>query len=465
MEIYHPQDKSLSSILPGASLPRGLSSAPAPPRGGVAPQGGAVGGAGAPPQERSPGGRAQGGQTGSPDLLVPYKISSPKNSLDPDEFLWSLQQVGTGFPKDDCGNFQARAGACNQKPGEHRPLLIPISCGRRACPEDWTTWAERAGDRVAQVLNSYLSKKFGNIPPKDDRKRERLLARHVSWHPEREQMIALIEDTLDAVTNQRALAPDYLRFQAELDRRFRVMASKVMTDAGALAWVQVTHEIRLQDPRGNHDADGNLEINRYRDILDCPDWRDHVKLYLHAHGLVIGALPPYGEFYEKTGGWTYRIHGTVTNPAGLIFYLVSHAPAADGVRSITYHGELGKRVMVKNWEYRARVIVPCHECEEEHHPDPIRVIANIHPGSLAWENDGNRATRLRRGRGELVDWSFDEISNKPYVKVRRLIEYRFLGPGERAPKRRDRWDRVTHCSNEYLQDRIDRGELPGEWFT
>jgi hypothetical protein len=378
-------------------------------------------------------------------------------------------QVGTGFQKDDCGNLQARAGACNKYPGgkdgRHRPLLIPISCGRRACPEDWTIWANRAGERVHQVLNSYLSKKYGNVPPEDDGKREHLLARHISWHPEEKQMDQLIEETLIAVTNQRALAPDYARFQAELDRRFRIMASRVMTEAGAVAWVQVTHEIRLLDPRGNHDADTNLEINRYRDILDRPDWRDHVKLYLHAHGLVIGALPPYDVFYKMTGGWTYKVHGTATNPAGLVFYLVSHAPAADGVRSITYHGELGKRVMVKNWEYRARVIVPCQDCVDDKEEDPIRVIAMLHPGSLAWENDGNLDARVRRGRGELSDWTFDEITNKPYIKVRRLIEYKLLGPGERAPKKKHKDDRVSWPSNNYLQDLINRGELPGEWHA
>jgi len=428
----------------------------------------------------SPGGAGEGeGVTGSPDLLVPYKISSPKVSLNPDDLLWSLQQVGTGFQKDDCGNVQGRAGACNKYPGgkkdpgggrkRHRPLLIPISCGRRACPEDWTSWANRAGERVQDVLNSYLSSKYGNKPPEDDGTRERLLSRHISWHPEREQMIHLIEETLDAVTPHRGTAPqlgigpDYRRFQAELDRRFRVMASRVMTEAGAVAWVQVTHEIRLLDPRGNHDADGNQETNRYRAILDRPDWRDHVKLYLHAHGLVIGALPPYGEFYKMTGGWTYKVHGTATNPAGLIYYLVSHAPAADGVRSITYHGELGKRVMVKHWEYRAKVIVKCQDCAEDGVEDPIRVIAMLHPGSLAWANDGNRVERARRGRGELVDWTFDDITNKPYVKVQRLVEYRFLEPGEKAPKKKHKDDRISWPSNKYLQDLIDQGLLPGEW--
>jgi len=440
------------------------------------------------PGEPVPGGSSRPGYGyGISDLLVPIKRNADTApfALKPDsgdidigalrDHLW---EVGTGDAREKCGTVLHTAAACSRHPGEHKPILIPDSCGRRTCPVCWPTWAERAGKRGADVLNGYLTARYGPAQKAlPGMKREYLLPRHVSFHPPRKVIEALVDEVVTEIEH-----PD--QFQRVFARRFRELCTEVITGAGGVAGALVLHEIRLKGDRDVNESDRRCDVNRYREVLDRPDWREHVKYYPHCHTALFGFLEPAGDFHARTG-WTYRLHRVVEEPENLIFYLLSHAPAADRVNSITYFGGCSPRRLQRVGEYRCREKVRCNECLEAGIPkeEAFRVVSRL--DKLTCENDGDPGERLRRrGRGAPVSWTYETISDRKYVKVRRVGIYRARLPGEKkrardpeGPGVRMPWEprrvrvpgqslsrRVRYIREEDWDDYLARGIIPGSWF-
>lgn len=416
-----------------------------------------------PPARDLVGSTLQGYSIGIPDNTVPIKTPSFSPLLPdyghipiPGEAWYHLTLVGTGMPRDsDCGKFVAKAGACRNKPGDHKPILIPNTCGRRECPECWTTWATRAAKRGTDVLNGYLTAKFGPeqkaLPGLD---REYVLPRHVSFHPPR----WYIENLIREVYKGNVKPSD---FQKEFLKKFRDLSRAMVESAGGQAGVLVMHEIRLKSDRTERGADTECDVNRYRKVLDRPDWKDHVRYYPHVHVLVFGSLENSKTFHERTG-WTYRMHRVATEPEKALYYLLSHASAAHGAHSITYFGDCTPRRLWKIKEYRHRERLVCDECIQEgiERDNALRVIATLYPGSLVCENDKKPDKRIRQGRGHPVKWSFESITDKHYTRVERVGVYQFAVKGERRPPR----------EVEYLDDRnwefeLATGGIPGTWFN
>lgn len=381
----------------------------------------------------------------------------------PGESWYYLTLVGTGMPRDsDCGTFVSKAGACRNKPGDHKPILIPNTCGRKECPECWPTWATRASKRATDVLNGYLTAKFGPeqraLPGLD---RKYILPRHVSFHPPRR----VLEDLIRKVERATVRPSD---FQKEFLRAFRDLSRETVEEAGGLAGVMVLHEIRLKSDRANQGADNDTDANRYRKVLDRPDWKDHIRYYPHVHVLVFGTLEGSKEFHERTG-WTYRLHRVATNPEKAVYYLLSHTSAVSGLNSATYFGSCSPRRLWKIKEFRHRERQICDECIQEgvERDNAIRVIATIYQGSLVRENDNNPRKRIRHGRGAPVKWSFEEITDRHYTTVEKVGVYRFPVKGEKRPPR-DLFQRASWVV-EYVSDRDweylkATGVVPGSWF-
>jgi len=404
----------------------------------------------------------QGYSIGIPDT-VPIKLRPVSQLLSDYGHIpipgasWNyLSLVGTGMTRDsDCGTFVSKAGACRNKPGDHKPILIPNTCGRRECPECWPTWATRAANRGTDVLNGYLTAKFGPaqraLPGLD---RKYILPRHVSFHPPRRVIVDLITEV-----KRDNVKPS--NFQKEFLRRFRDLSRAIIEETGGTAGVMVMHEIRLKSDRTEQGADNDYDINRYRKVLDRPDWKDHIRYYPHVHVLGFGNLDNSKEFHDRTG-WTYRVHRVAIDPGKAIYYLLSHASAVHGVNSITYFGECAPRRLWKVKEYRHRERQICDECIQEgiERDNAIRVIATIYPGSLVRENDNSTSKRIRHGRGAPVKWSFESITDRHYTKVERVGVYRLAVMGEKRPPRQDP-EYVSDRDWEYLQV---TGCIPGSWF-
>lgn len=404
----------------------------------------------------------QGYSIGIPDT-VPIKLR-PVSPLLPDyghiplpgESWYYLTMVGTGITRDSaCGTFVSKAGACRNKPGDHKPILIPNTCGRRECPECWPTWATRAAARGTDVLNGYLTAKFGSEQKAlSGLDRKYILPRHISFHPPRR----VIEDLIREVGKDN-VKPSNL--QKEFLRRFRDLSRAVIESAGGKSGLMVMHEIRLKSDRADQGADNDTDANRYRKVLDRPDWKNHIRYYPHVHVLVYGTLENSNEFYDRTG-WTYRMHRVATDPKKAIYYLLSHASAVPGVNSLTYFGDCAPRRLWKIKEYRHREKLVCNECIQEgiERDNAIRVIATIYQGSLVRENDNKPRKRIRHGRGAPVKWSFEEITDRYFTKVERVGVYRFAVMGEKRPPR----EAPEYVSDREWEYQLSTGGIPGSWF-
>lgn len=387
--------------------------------------------------------------------------------------LWPyLSLTGTGFMKDEnCGTVQALVGLCNTKPAEHRPVLIPHTCGRKVCPVCWTTWAERAGARVTDQINGYLTAMYGPVQGIDQGELRYLLPRHVSFHPSRQVLEDLVVVVLTGLQDPRD-------FQASFQIQFRAKAIAVMIEAGARAGIYIPHDIRLLEDRDTARADNELDTDRYRAVLDCPDWRERVKWWPHAHGIVFGKLENANAFYDRTG-WTYRVHRVVSDPGPLVRYLLSHsiAPETKKIHAVVPFGDMKR--LDKLGEHRVRRHVLCEECTAEGREESFRVIGRLVPGSLFREHDLDPGRRVRHGRGRPEAWAIDNITDKHFVRVERRGVYRLRAPGERRlPKpidpRNENWspskgpgwkDHIKYHSEENWRLREASGEIPGDWFT
>lgn len=404
---------------------------------------------------------------GISDITLPIKNTEEKSPLLPDyghipigEAWYYLDLVGTGRTtkgqKYACRSVVPKAAACNNKPHKHKPVLIPHNCGRRTCPDCWTTWADRAADRGVDVLNGYITARYGSaqkaLPGMEI---DRMLPRHVSFHPPRQVIDALVREVDRVIVSPRD-------FQTEFLKRLRQLATRIIEEAGGVAGVMVPHEIRLKSDRDNQEADYTSNTNRYRKVLNRDDWQEHVKYYPHVHVLLFGSLENSKDFNERTG-WTYRMHRVAHEPRDALYYLLSHASAAHGVNAVTYFGACAPRKLRKVHEYRCRVPLVCDECikegiDKEH---AYRVLARVLPGSLVFENDQDQEKQLHRGRGEPVKWMFEgEPSSRHYVKVRKVGIYRIHKKGDGWQAR----GKPEYISEDYWQELQSKGVIPGSWF-
>lgn len=390
-----------------------------------APRGGVVSGRGARYPDLVPNNLVQG-------TSVPINFSDVlknKTDISIGRARKYIAVVGTRAPKEFCGNVRSLAAACPEKPGEHTPKLILQTCGRRACDTCWDTWALRASTRVADCLTGYLTAKWGDVKEYSQDEIERMLPRHVSFHPPDH----VLEDLRDRVLKE---CEHEWQFPYKFLIAFRKLCEKIIQGAGAVGGVMVLHEIRLRDEVR---TDNELQTNRYRSVLKGRDWIYKIKYYPHCHTAMFGSLEDAAAFHARTG-WTYRNHSTkgpVRNPEGLIYYLLSHGTATEGIHAYSYFGEMSPRRLVKIGERVFRVPEECEQCKQEGSLGPSNlVISYLHKQTLKFQNDDNRDALLRFGRGPPVYWGFDTITDRVYMKAVRIGEYRLLEPGTRWKKPR-----------------------------
>lgn len=388
----------------------------------------------------------------SPDTVVPvvsdfipeadeaeslsYGFGS-RREMDTDYEIESLSwgfECGTGYSDKTCGNILLTVAACNNHPGTHKPLLIPDSCGRLSCPICWETTAERAGKRARDSLEGYMSLKYGNsqnlLPGMALEYLNLIRARHIVFGCPPSVQVRLILETLQET--------DAAGFQELLQRKFDKESLAAIKAGGLTAGIMITHDIRLKKDKAARKADLRLSTNRYREVLDYPDWREHVKLSLHAHAIAYGSVVPYDEFTKKTGGWIYRVIRVVDDVEKLMKYLLSHAPAVPHRKTYVPFGEMNSQHMRKVKEYRCREPILCEECLEAGiiPEKAVRVIAMLEDGPdgqpvLKCEYDGDIDARHRsRSRGAPVSWSFERITNQRFTRVKSRWLYERVVPGK-----------------------------------
>ena len=361
--------------------------------------------------------------------------------------------VGTGKIKNGkCGRFKPleddSAGACPNKPNEHKPFVLPIGCTRRTCPEDHTRWANKDARRIANSVNGYLTVKFKHQADQIPGFVPRYFSDHVSLHPPRALVVELVRRAKRDL--QKALAkPENDKYTPEevfhrlLTKKYAYQEDKAAAILGMKAWVSIYHPIRLKSDVADRDADEMQDTNRYRDVLNISspcklctrkkqdrdpatvkensknDWINHVKMSLHSHLVTDGSfLMDSVEFYKKTG-WTYRIHKEITDVERLAKYLLSHAGAVPGKLSVRYLGDY-KKLNVEG-TIKVETFIACPECIKEGMPpeDSTYVVGKL----LNMEYDRDENHRLH-----MVRWDWGEIYGKHYIKRARIIPIYRMNP-------------------------------------
>jgi hypothetical protein len=383
--------------------------------------------------------------------------------------------VGTGPIKDSrCGRFKPlkddSAGACPNKPNQHKPLVMPIGCTRRECPIDFTRATHKQARRLSNVVNGYLRVRFkhqaelvpGFVP--------RYLSDHISIHPPRSLFFELIRRTERDLQKAGILKTDYhagIEFHRIFQQKYQYEEKKALDLLGMKGCVSVYHPIRLKKDQADREADLMNDSGRYREVLDKKTWISEVKFSPHSHIMTDSSfLMNSEEFHEESGGWTYRNHREIDNIENLAKYLLSHAGANPGRHSIRYLGDLQKLSI--EGTMKVETFIPCPECLAEGIPEPD---ASYVVGTLLgieYERDKDRHTRMK-------SWSWGEIYGKHYVKRVRVIPlFRLRSFGQpRVPVEKMNGKPITlpHETWEHLPAHIqDKTRWmihfsPGEWFA
>jgi len=329
--------------------------------------------------------------------------------------------VGAGKTKDSrCGRFMPlngdTAGACPQRPNEHKPLLLPIGCTRRDCPEDYTRWSHKGARRVSDKVNGYLRAKVKEQSELIPGFILRYLPDHISVHPPKDVVIGLVRKTEKAMKERGILKSDYqagIVFHQIFLKKYEYALKEVLEYLGVRNCVSVYHPIRLNKIWNEDKADVEQDTARYRRVLDNENWIHGVKFSVHSHIITDGSfLTNSDEFFEKTG-WTYRNHREISDIENLVKYLLSHAGSIPGRHSVRYYGDFHNMTIegiIKKEEF-----ISCPECLKEGTPE---VEATYIVGKLLGDPQYERDAK---GRNKLVKWEWGEIYGKKHVKRARNI--------------------------------------------
>lgn len=339
--------------------------------------------------------------------------------------------AGTGRTKDSyCGTFKltpgAIAGACRNNPDKHKPLVIPLGCTRRECPEDWMKWARRSGKRVSDILNGYFNQKYKNQKKLLPGEPGAYLSDHVVISPGREFVQRITREAENEVSGPGQLVAHSKAFHKAFIRRYRAGLDAHMEMLGITGAVEIFHNVRLKSGAMSDKADRRCDVNRYREVLDCEGWEDKVKYSPHSHLITDGSFISMtsDEFYEKTG-WIYRNYREVTNAAGLVYYLMSHAPAIEGIQNDRRLGTIHPSRLAHVGTITVEVLPKCPECIAEGlDPQYAEYVVGIVAGADYELND--------RGRKVLKSWIWEAVTHKPYRQREKIKVYRILLPGEKV---------------------------------
>jgi hypothetical protein len=397
--------------------------------------------------------------------------------IDPVVRRFPLREVGTGklkyHQKEDgsrvtyCGTCRAdeggMVGACRNKPYGHAIKGIPNTCKRRACPECYVEWSKKAAQRVSSTCNGYVRmnvpkalqervyQALAGLPENEDpADRERLLKaaeiylpRHVMISPPASVVAALVQRTIKDWERKFGSrdGPNAWRYANEFYsiflKKYRRKVDQVIRLAGLYAYEEVTHDIRLKSKKDDRKADRQMDANRYREVLDLPCWRAGVNFSPHSHMIGWGPLMPAERFEKESDGWIYVNFGTVTNAAGLVKYLLSHAPDVQGKHSIRPCGALNPSRLAVVGEVKVPREVYCEECVEEgiELKNAVMVLARLK--SVEYHRDKDKHSHL-------VSWEFtDAPTGKPYRTTTTIQVYRPVDPADRKRRPPDPPPRIA----------------------
>jgi hypothetical protein len=165
--------------------------------------------------------------------------------------------------------------------------------------------------------------------------------------------------------------------EATFIKKFRTEFEKVRDVLGFKGGAVVIHLYRIQDefkPVAEKAVKKGLYKDRYEWAKAQPNIDEILYFSPHFHITVYGkAQVTYREFIEKTEGWAYGLVRPVkydkktgeTGTAGLISYLLGHAPVIKRRLSVTYFGCLAPTNLKHIDTIKTSEPVLCKECEAD----------------------------------------------------------------------------------------------------
>lgn len=289
---------------------------------------------------------------------------SPTKGMDTGHTSITGLLPGTGQVKDErCGTWTALV-VCSTSPEDHPKKPIKHSCNRLECPECHTRVLIRNADNVALRVNGYREALSG----------QRTLAgglgharspRHGILSPPASLVNRVYDRTLKALAQKY---PDGNYSLEDLQEiylgKLRYEVYKALEILGVDGAAVVIHFDRVTDAGKDRHHAARTYIPRWEWVRRQPDWKDLIYFSPHAHLAFYGYSLDTGEFYDLSGGWTFKNKGYNERKGigGLAWYLLSHTPVIKGRLSVTYWGCLSPRKLKCVDEYFEREEVLCEVC-------------------------------------------------------------------------------------------------------
>ena len=326
------------------------------------------------------------------DTLAPLAPVHPRNRILP----------GTGAVKDEeCGEWTALAVCSADVNHERRPIMK--SCNRLECPVCHTRVLQRNSAAVASRVDGYRKALTGQVTLYGGIAKKPRPPRHGILSPPASVVNAVYDRTMKSLAKKypggEYTAED---IQATYMEKFRYEAYKALELLGIDGAACIIHYDRVtEEGKEKHQAEAP-GMARW-EWLRCQveNWHDLVYFSPHMHVAYYGWTMDTDEFYEKSGGWVFKMRRVVEEVAPLAYYLLSHAPVIHGRLSVTYTGCLSPRKLKAVDDHIEKEEVLCEKC------GAVMVFAAI-------DMDGN----------------ITHITDRPLYHKRRVRTYRIEeGPG------------------------------------
>lgn len=231
---------------------------------------------------------------------------------------------------------------------DHPKRPVRHSCGRSSCEICWPTWANRAAERIADLLQGYSEASGTLYPPW-----------HITISPDDAGLYSESSDTMRQLTKK---------------------ARKMVEVLGVKGCVVIIHGYRIKKEKMREVNDGatSAGVNRYRWCFDQDRPRDYLYFSPHFHLLGWGYLMQSDDFHEQTG-WIYKKHKTrpLSDMEKTAYYLLSHAWLfGTGTNAYRYWGALSPtRLGVKR--ENSYQIEKCTICGRPLHRLPVTLEGEI----------------------------------------------------------------------------------------
>lgn len=237
---------------------------------------------------------------------------------------------------DDCGsdNRFTYTLVCSKDASHSRQIVGGVSCGKPECPICYTTWLNRAADRIGCRVDGF--RQFDRFPPK-----------HV--------ILSLSDDETSKFDLDNTPAETIVK---KLRSLFKKKAAAIGCHGGAM----VIHLWRTTS-----DVPRDLAIKKWEYVRKAGRDKFHDLTYFSPHAHIAG----YGYLQRIEKGasdFLYVNKGNLATRDDIerwAYYAMSHSPVIEGKKGVIYFGSLGYSKLKPIWKSTMSCSLRCPVCGAE----------------------------------------------------------------------------------------------------